>query len=97
MKRAAGLHPVRQARSAESAALRLMGRSWHERRAREIAALPTVEWKGTTLWTIRCCGVSGRGPHDQHVPLALLWALVSLTNWHCPFHAKDVWADRGTS
>lgn len=55
-------------------------------RASEIAALPTVEWKGRTLRTIRCHGETGRGPHDVHVPESLLWSLLDLQTYRCVFH-----------
>jgi hypothetical protein len=96
MKPSAGLHTVVQGYRAEAAALEMMGRPWHDRRALEIAALPRIEWKGATLHTLRCHGTSGKGPHDQHVPPGLLWALVSLKDWHCPYHANDVWKARVT-
>lgn len=56
-------------------------------RQREIAALPTVEWKGRTLYTIRCTGTTGKGPHVLNVPEALLWALIDLRAFRCPYHA----------
>lgn len=59
----------------------------------EIAALPVVEWKGRTLYTLRCCGVSGKGPHDVNVPIAALWSLVSFQRFFCPYHAGDVWSE----
>ena len=61
------------------------------RRAAEIAALPTVNWKGRRLYTIRCHGTSGQGPHDCNVPLALVWALIDLRRYVCMYHAGDVW------
>jgi hypothetical protein len=58
-------------------------------RERDIAALPTVPWKGRTLYTLRCQGISGKGPHDVNVPLALVWHLVDLRRFFCPYHAGD--------
>jgi hypothetical protein len=55
-------------------------------RAREIARLPQVEWKGRRLYTIRCHGDFGKGPHDMNVPEALLWSLRSLQFFLCPYH-----------
>lgn len=55
----------------------------------EIAALPTVKWKGKALRTIRCHGTSGKGPHDCNVPEGLLWSLMSLTAFLCVYHAGD--------
>ena len=94
MKRAFGLHADRQDRRARSTARLMMGRDWFARRAAEVAALPERQWKGRTLRTIRCCGVSGRGPHDVHAPLALLWQLISLTDYLCPYHTGDAWRAR---
>lgn len=45
-------------------------------REAEIAALPIVEWQGKTLRTLRCQGISGKGPHDCNVPEGLLWGTV---------------------
>lgn len=59
-------------------------------RAREIAALPTVQWKGKTLKTLRCHGITGKGPHDCNVPEALLWALISLRDFRCVYHPREV-------
>lgn len=58
-----------------------------EKRYREIQRLPTVEWKGKTLYTIRCHGVTGKGPHDVNVPLPLLWVLIDLGTYRCVYHA----------
>lgn len=60
-----------------------------ERRAAEIAALPQVEWKGRTLYTIRCHGKSGRGPHDVNVPASLLWQLIDIRAYCCPYHPGE--------
>jgi hypothetical protein len=62
------------------------------RRYAEIEALPTVEWKGRTLYTLRCNGTSGKGPHDVNVPLALVWHLMSLRRFFCVYHAADALA-----
>lgn len=60
----------------------------------EIAALPMVEWKGKTLYTIRCRGTSGKGPHLVHLPPGHLYALIDL-RWHlCPYHVNDVVEER---
>lgn len=56
-------------------------------RALLIRSLPTVNWKGKLLRTIRCHGTTGRGPHDLNVPESLLWALLDPTRYVCPFHA----------
>jgi len=65
------------------------------RREAEIACLPLVIWKGRTLYTLRCQGTSGRGPHDVNVPLMMVWHLLSLTNFYCVYHSGDAWgADR---
>lgn len=66
-----------------------MGAAWSARRDAEVAALPTVEWKGRTLYTLRCNGTSGKGPHDVNVPLALVWHLMDLQRFFCVYHAGD--------
>lgn len=55
-----------------------------EQRARDIDALPTVEWKGRTLYTLKC---DGPWPHLVHVPEHQLWHLIDLRAFRCPFHA----------
>jgi hypothetical protein len=62
---------------------------WEARRAAEIAALPTVEWRGRTLYTLRCHGTRGKGPHDVHLPERVLWSLIGLTHFRCVYHAGD--------
>lgn len=57
-----------------------------EQRQAEIAALPVVEWKGRTLWTVTCCGDFGRGPHQVHIPESVIWNLMDLRMLRCPFH-----------
>lgn len=59
-------------------------------RQREIDTLPKVIWKGRTLYTIRCRGISGRGPHNVNVPVMLLWSLIWLERYVCPYHAGDL-------
>lgn len=56
------------------------------RRAAEIAALPSVEWKGHRLRTLRCLGPFGRGPHAVNVPEYVCWSLISLEAFTCPYH-----------
>jgi hypothetical protein len=89
VRRAFSLHPDASAHRSEVAARYFMGRSRWARRRDEIAALPSVEWKGRTLRALRCQGTSGRGPHDVNVPVDLLWQLLSLRSYFCPFHAGD--------
>lgn len=58
------------------------------RRLFEIAQLPAVEWRGRTLYTLRCHGDYGKGPHDLNVPESLLWNLIGLTHYRCVFHMR---------
>ena len=55
-------------------------------RSEQIDRLPRVQWKGRTLYTLRCRGEYGNGPHDLNVPESLLWALISLEHFVCPYH-----------
>lgn len=59
------------------------------KRQAEIDALPVVNWKGRMLYTLRCHGTSGKGPHDVNVPLAMVWHLISLKRFYCVYHAGD--------
>ena len=70
-------------------ATELQGVVWAVRREREIAHLPTVEWKGHTLYTIRCHGTRGKGPHDCHVAESMLWNLIGLDGYCCVYHRDD--------
>jgi hypothetical protein len=64
------------------------------RRQAEIDRLPVVVWKGRTLYTLRCVGTSGKGPHDVNVPEGLCWALIGLDHFRCVYHAGDAWAEQ---
>lgn len=66
-----------------------LGQDGTVRRADAIAALPTVNWKGRTLYTLRCHGTSGKGPHNVNVPLALVWHLIDLRRFFCVYHVGD--------
>lgn len=72
-------------------AQRFLGAACTARRAAEIAALPTIDWKGRTLYTLRCQGTSGKGPHAVNVPLAVVWHLIDLRRFFCVYHAGDAW------
>lgn len=72
-------------------AVAFLGPSRAEQRRQAIAALSTVVWKGRTLYTLRCAGTSGKGPHAVNVPIAMCWHLMSLTRFYCPYHAGDAW------
>lgn len=82
-----GLHPERQRETAMRAFVELIGLSEALHRATEIEALPRAHWKGRELYTIRCHGERGKGPHDVNVTEALLWALLDIRAYRCPFHA----------
>jgi hypothetical protein len=55
-------------------------------RAVAIARLETKVWRGQPVYRLTCQATFGRGPHDQFVPEGLLWALIDLGWWQCPFH-----------
>lgn len=87
MKPTIPLHEDASLVRARAAYLDIAGPERAAERAAQIASLPTVEWRGRTLRTIRCTGTRGRGPHDMHVPEALLWSLIDLGRYRCPYHA----------
>lgn len=74
---------------AKAFAMEMLGPDGTARREREIAALPTIEWKGKTLHTLRCHGTRGKGPHDVHLPEYVLWHLAGLTHYRCVYHTGD--------
>lgn len=69
------------------AAFRLAyGLEEERRRAAQIAAVPAVDWHGRTLRTLTCAGPYGKGPHLQYLPEAVLWSLIDLAYFVCPYH-----------
>jgi hypothetical protein len=81
-----GLHYERQLQTAREAFVEYAGLEAVAGRQAEIEALPAVQWKGRTLRTVTCAGDYGRGPHQVHLPEQVLWALLSLSHFRCPFH-----------
>lgn len=79
----------RQALRSKAVFLDAYGPSETLRRGFEIEGLPRVTWKGKRLFTLRCQGTSGKGPHDCNVPEGLLWQLLSLRDFLCVYHAGD--------
>lgn len=63
-----------------------MDLQWGLLRAAQIRRLPTVNWKGRTLYTIWCNGDYGKGPHLMNVPESLLWNLIHIEAHKCAFH-----------
>jgi hypothetical protein len=86
MKAAFGPHEDRQAGTARAAFRACRSEGAELEREREIAALPVVEWRGRRLRTVFCNGETGKGPHVVNVPESLLWALVDVRKYRCPFH-----------
>ena len=81
-------HEDRILRDVKANFLALRGGKDYARRVAEIEALATVEWRGRTLFTIRCHGDYGKGPHDVNVPESLLWNLIGVDHYRCPFHTR---------
>lgn len=77
---------LRETRKAQAAFRQTRSSSEMRARAAEIAALPTVDWKGRRLYTLRCAADFGNGPHDVNVPEYVLWSLIDLRAFRCPFH-----------
>lgn len=90
MTLAAASHPEARTARARAAFMEVRGLAEVPRRQAEIDTLPRVLWRGRVLYTLRCHGTSGKGPHDTNVPEALLWALIDLRAFRCPYHANDV-------
>lgn len=71
---------------ARQAFVKAYGEVEAERRAAQISAVESKEWRGQTVYKIVCQADFGKGPHDQFVPEGLLWALIDIHVWRCPFH-----------
>ena len=83
-------HDARRAARARNAFVKVRGLAATQVREAEIARLPRVDWKGRPHYTLRCHGMSGKGPHDVNVPEALCWALIDLRAFRCPYHKDDL-------
>jgi hypothetical protein len=55
-------------------------------RAAIIARLDHKLWHGRPVFRLICQADFGKGPHDLWVPEGLLWALIDIRHYHCPFH-----------
>lgn len=84
--RAIGLHEDAACARAVDAFVEIRGESGMRQRAEGIAALASKEWRGTRVFEVRCEGPYGRGPHVQWVPERVLWGLIDLSHFLCPFH-----------
>ena len=58
------------------------------KRASQIQWLPSKDWKGGMVFQVHCDGDYGRGPHDHFVPEGILWSLISVDHYRCPFHTR---------
>lgn len=84
------LHPDAAAARCRAAFVEFYGEHAAAERQRQIDQLPVVDWRGQRMHTLRCHGTTGRGPHDYNVPTALLWALIDLRRFVCPFHHSSL-------
>jgi hypothetical protein len=57
----------------------------HERRV-TIARLESKIWNGQRVYRLTCGADFGRGPHVHWVPEYILWSLIDVTRYRCPFH-----------
>jgi hypothetical protein len=71
---------------ARAAFVEIRGAAAVPTRAREIARLPAKSWRGVRVYAMTCEGPFGRGPHVQFVPEYVLWSLISLRHFFCPYH-----------
>jgi hypothetical protein len=85
-KRVIGLHEDAVLERTRAEFVKVCGPARAFLRSVAIEKLPAVEWKGRMLRTIRCQGDFGNGPHDVNVPESLLWSLISLERFTCPYH-----------
>jgi hypothetical protein len=85
--RAIGLHPERQIEVARAAFIE----SGYDagQRQRDIDGLESKTWKDRTVYRVLCRGRRGKGPHWVWLGESLLWCLISLDAYVCPYHAGD--------
>ena len=83
---AAARHHDRVLGTARVAFVEVRGADAVETRAREIAALPSKDWRGVRVFRLACEGPFGRGPHVLWVPEYVLWSLIDLGHYVCAYH-----------
>lgn len=86
INRSRAAHYERTLARARACFLELRGPSEVPVRAAEIAARPSKIWNGVPVFELYCEGPFGRGPHVQWVPEYVLWGLISLEHFLCPYH-----------
>lgn len=64
----------------------LRGLADAHRRTAAIAQLPQKRWRGARVYAIVCRADFGIGPHVQWVPAYVLWSLIDLRGFCCPYH-----------
>lgn len=57
-----------------------------EQRRAAIAALPSKHWRGVEVFRVTCNGDFGRGPHTVWIPEYVLWGLIDVAAFTCPYH-----------
>ena len=57
-----------------------------EERRGAIGRMESKAWRGVRVYRITCDGDFGRGPHDVWIPEYILWSLITLTRYRCPYH-----------
>lgn len=77
---------ARQTERARAAFRQLRGLVSEAARASAIARLPTTMWRGHTLYTLWCDADFGKGPHRLNVSEQVLWSLIDLQHFRCPYH-----------
>jgi hypothetical protein len=55
-------------------------------RAAAIAGIPSKDWNGVTVFEVTCEGPYGKGPHAQFIPEYVLWSLIDVGHFVCPYH-----------
>ncbi len=84
--RAFGLHEDRSLITTRDAFIEWRGVNAARQRRWEIEALPMVEWRGRTLYSLRCDADFGNGPHVVNVPERVLWSLIDVRHFRCVYH-----------
>ena len=81
-----GSHPSARMARAKRAFLEFRGVAAAVERGKAIAARPSKCWHGIRVYSISCHATYGKGPHIYFVPAGLLWSLITLEAFRCPYH-----------
>ena len=81
-----GSHPSARMMRSKLAFREFLGVAAAVERGKAIAARPSKHWHGVRVYSITCHATYGKGPHTYFVTAAVLWSLMSIGAFRCPYH-----------